>query len=91
MYGPVFADTRRLFEDLKRLKISNVDLVHLSMGMSSDYEVAIEEGATMVRSAVLFSEDVHTFETVELKWSREGENQDEHGNSGQADFLCKPS
>ena len=46
---PVFADTRRLFEDLKRLKISNVDLVHLSMGMSSDYEVAIEEGATMVR------------------------------------------
>ena len=26
-----------------------VDLQHLSMGMSSDFEVAIEEGATLVR------------------------------------------
>ena len=27
----------------------NVDLVHLSMGMSDDFEVAIAEGATLVR------------------------------------------
>jgi len=46
---PVFKDTRRLFERLKSLNISNVELTHISMGMSSDYEVAVQEGATMVR------------------------------------------
>ena len=30
-------------------KIDNVDMRILSMGMTGDYEVAIEEGATMVR------------------------------------------
>ena len=29
--------------------IDNVDMDELSMGMTGDYEVAIEEGATMVR------------------------------------------
>ena len=28
---------------------NGVDLKHLSMGMSADYEIAIEEGATMLR------------------------------------------
>jgi len=37
---------------------SNVHLVELSMGMSGDYRIAVEEGATMVRvGRVLFSED----------------------------------
>lgn len=38
---PYFARLRRLFEDAK-LRV-------LSMGMSSDFDVAVEEGATMVR------------------------------------------
>ena len=36
-------------EKIESSNISNVDLKHLSMGMSGDFELAIEEGATMVR------------------------------------------
>ena len=35
--------------DIKSQRIDNVDMSVLSMGMTNDYEVAIEEGATMVR------------------------------------------
>lgn len=41
---PYFAELRRLFE-----RLPEAHRVHLSMGMTQDYEVAIEEGATMVR------------------------------------------
>jgi pyridoxal phosphate enzyme (YggS family) len=41
-----FASLRRLRDDLKR---EHPAVHHLSMGMSDDYEIAIEEGATMVR------------------------------------------
>ncbi len=48
--------TRSYFRRLRELrdfvadqKISNTDMAHLSMGMSSDFEIAVEEGATMVR------------------------------------------
>ncbi|HSQ54946.1 MAG TPA: YggS family pyridoxal phosphate-dependent enzyme [Gemmata sp.] len=44
---PAFADLRRIRDDL-RLR-SGLELPELSMGMSGDYEVAIEEGATLVR------------------------------------------
>ena len=44
-----FQQIRQLFVDIKRKNIDNVDMHVLSMGMSGDYEVAIEEGATMVR------------------------------------------
>jgi hypothetical protein len=40
--------TRPYFRNLKELAL-NLGLRHLSMGMSNDFEVAIEEGATMVR------------------------------------------
>jgi PLP dependent protein len=33
----------------KKYKTSNIDIMELSMGMSSDYKIAIEEGSTMVR------------------------------------------
>jgi uncharacterized pyridoxal phosphate-containing UPF0001 family protein len=45
---PVFAALRRLRTDLT-LRFPALDWHHLSMGMSDDFEVAIEEGATMVR------------------------------------------
>jgi pyridoxal phosphate enzyme (YggS family) len=44
-----FARLRELRDSLQRQCPSEVQLAHLSMGMSRDYEVAIEEGATMVR------------------------------------------
>ncbi len=40
---------KKMFDELKNTPYENVKPIHLSMGMSSDYEVAIEEGATMVR------------------------------------------
>lgn len=44
-----FAKLRELAERLSRLRPANVQFKELSMGMSADFEVAIEEGATMVR------------------------------------------
>ena len=44
-----FKKLKRLSVDIKSKNIDNVDMDELSMGMTGDYEVAIEEGATMVR------------------------------------------
>ncbi|MDO5111093.1 MAG: YggS family pyridoxal phosphate-dependent enzyme [Clostridia bacterium] len=44
-----FVRMRRLYEDTAALALPNVHMQALSMGMSGDYTVAIEEGATMVR------------------------------------------
>lgn len=46
---PYFARLRQLLRREAATARPGVDLVHLSMGMSADFEVAIEEGATMVR------------------------------------------
>jgi uncharacterized pyridoxal phosphate-containing UPF0001 family protein len=46
--APTPEETRPHFRTLRELRDS-LGLEHLSMGMSADYEVAIEEGATMVR------------------------------------------
>lgn len=46
---PVFRKLRGLFDDIKKMEIPGIDMQHLSMGMSNDYSVAIEEGATMIR------------------------------------------
>lgn len=46
---PYFARLRRLAEEIARQKIPRVEMRELSMGMSGDFEVAIEEGATLVR------------------------------------------
>lgn len=44
-----FAKLRQLAVDIKNENIDNVNVDILSMGMTGDYEVAIEEGATYVR------------------------------------------
>jgi pyridoxal phosphate enzyme (YggS family) len=46
---PYFRQVRELKDELNGLKLPNFDIRHLSMGMSGDYEVAVEEGATIVR------------------------------------------
>ena len=46
---PYFRDLRELREELNESRYLNVDLQELSMGMTHDYTVAIEEGATIVR------------------------------------------
>lgn len=51
-----FARTRTLFEACARV-LPSFDAVHMSMGMSNDFEVAVEEGSTMVRlGTALFGE-----------------------------------
>lgn len=44
-----FRKTKDIFEKIKTLNLSNLDIKTLSMGMSNSYEVAIEEGSNMVR------------------------------------------
>ena len=46
---PYFSRLRKLSVDIDSKKVNNVNMSMLSMGMTNDYEVAIEEGATMVR------------------------------------------
>jgi hypothetical protein len=45
---------RNLFSDMRKLKNKfeqrfGVELPELSMGMSDDYKIAVQEGATMIR------------------------------------------
>ena len=44
-----FRNLYQLLLDIKSKNIDNIDMSILSMGMTNDYEIAIEEGATMVR------------------------------------------
>ena len=61
-----FARTRELFEELKWHKIGGTALRHLSMGMSNDFELAIAEGATMVRvGSLLFGGKVQDHEMLD--------------------------
>lgn len=46
---PYFSAMRKLFIDIASKKSDNKDIRILSMGMSADFEIAIEEGSTMVR------------------------------------------
>lgn len=45
----IFRKLKHLFVDIQSKKVDNICMTELSMGMSNDYEVAIEEGATIVR------------------------------------------
>lgn len=51
-----FARARELFEEIRGEHIGGAKFKHLSMGMSQDYPIAIEEGATMLRiGSAIFS------------------------------------
>lgn len=51
-----FRTTRRVWEEAAR-QVAGFHPVHLSMGMSNDFEIAVEEGSTLVRvGTVLFGE-----------------------------------
>ena len=45
----IFANLHKLSVDITEKNIDNVNVNILSMGMTNDYQVAIEEGATMIR------------------------------------------
>jgi len=55
-----FRDLARLSARIARERFENVAMRELSMGMSEDFEVAVEEGATLVRiGRALFGERSH--------------------------------
>jgi PLP dependent protein len=60
---PVFRGLRELRDELQAAAPPMVTLHHLSMGMSNDFEVAVEEGATLVRLGSLLFEGVTSADT----------------------------
>ncbi len=46
---PTFVRLREIFEEMVKEKVGGGDFRHLSMGMTQDYQVAVEEGATLLR------------------------------------------
>ncbi len=46
---PNFRTLKQIFDEIKALDLPGVEMKHLSMGMTDDYEIAIEEGANMLR------------------------------------------
>ena len=44
-----FIKLRELFHEIRTAEIPNVEMEYLSMGMTNDFEIAIEEGANIVR------------------------------------------
>lgn len=53
----VFNGTRELAEEIQKQNWSNITMQHLSMGMSGDYKLAVQAGATMVRlGTILFGD-----------------------------------
>ena len=56
---PFFKNLRNLKDQLSKEAIHNVAMDELSMGMTGDFEVAIEEGATLVRiGTAIFGERI---------------------------------
>lgn len=46
---PYFKKMKSLFDSIKKLKLKNIKMDILSLGMSNDYKIAIEEGSNLVR------------------------------------------
>ncbi|AAO36167.1 proline synthetase associated protein [Clostridium tetani E88] len=44
-----FKQMKKIFDDLKNRSFKNIEMKYLSMGMSGDYKIAIEEGSNMIR------------------------------------------
>lgn len=62
---PYFAETRKIFERLKKLDLPNLEMKYLSMGMSHSYQIALEEGANIVRigSKIFGERDYHKIDS----------------------------
>ncbi|GGE66206.1 YggS family pyridoxal phosphate-dependent enzyme [Priestia taiwanensis] len=52
-----FRQLKNLQEELQRLELPHVPCTELSMGMSNDFEIAVEEGATFIRLGTILVEE----------------------------------
>jgi len=60
---PYFQATREVFETLSACKMPNVTVRYLSMGMSNTYQIAIEEGANIIRiGSAIFGNRMEQFD-----------------------------
>jgi len=46
---PYFVETKKIFDQIRKLDLPNVEMKYLSMGMTNSYKIALEEGANIVR------------------------------------------
>ena len=46
---PYFVETRKIFDKIKQLGLPNIEMEYLSMGMTNSYQIAVGEGANVVR------------------------------------------
>lgn len=46
---PIFRALRKKFDELSNIQYPNVEMKYLSMGMTNDYKIALEEGSNMIR------------------------------------------
>ena len=46
---PYFVATKKIFEGIKKLNLPDVQMKYLSMGMTNSYQIALDEGANIVR------------------------------------------
>ena len=46
---PYFVETKKIFDQLRKMDLPDVAMKYLSMGMTNSYKVALEEGANIVR------------------------------------------
>jgi uncharacterized pyridoxal phosphate-containing UPF0001 family protein len=53
-----FERLREIFDDMRGESFLGPEFRHLSMGMTNDFEIAIEQGATMVRIGTALFEGV---------------------------------
>jgi pyridoxal phosphate enzyme (YggS family) len=54
---PYFRITKKIFEEIKQARLPDVEMRYLSMGMSNNYQIAIAEGANIIRiGTALFGE-----------------------------------
>ena len=44
-----FSKAKKIFDELKKRKFENIKMEILSMGMTNDYKIAIQEGSNLVR------------------------------------------
>ncbi|GMU24670.1 MAG: UPF0001 protein [Phycisphaerae bacterium] len=65
-----FARLREILEELRSERLVGPECRELSMGMSNDFEVAIEEGATMIRVGTALFEGVIADRQIDLQAER---------------------
>lgn len=57
---PYFVETKKIFDRIRELKLPRVEMNYLSMGMTNSYQIALEEGANLIRiGSKIFGERVY--------------------------------